>query len=130
MESYIGAEYHWFPSRSFYAKLDRTYREPGHPPVRERTWQCQLLTAFALGASYCRFDGAVIHVTDEVRDDGESRHTIATNGEARKEQSDSSLPGAKFFDQAMSLFKMPTEVLTLGHIEALNLMVRICASSG
>ncbi|KAH7029793.1 proline utilization trans-activator [Microdochium trichocladiopsis] len=114
-ESYMGYEYHWFLRREFHATLEETYRFPDSPRSRNRIWLCKLLAVLALGESYNSHKPPLIDLTvgrSCARDrEGPSEHAKTPY-----------IPGAEFFEQALSLFKMPTEEPSIEHVEALNLI--------
>ena len=121
LQVYVGAEYHWFLHQRFLSKLNHTYKEPANPCVRRRIWLCQLLTVFALGASYSRYDTTRVHVLGDEQSPNVDHSQVSI-----VEEAGSTLlpPGAEFFDQATTLFKLPTEEASIEHMEGLNLMVR------
>lgn len=115
-ETFIGYEYHWYLRNSFHAGLESTYRTPHLVESRDRVWLCKLLTVFALGESYNSFNAPSIELADDARHgDQNSLGVVNTRPQ--------SPPGASFFEQALALFKIPSEEPTVAHVEALNLIV-------
>lgn len=76
---------------------------------------------FALGASYSRYDTTRVHVLGDEQSPNVDHSQVSI-----VEEAGSTLlpPGAEFFDQATTLFKLPTEEASIEHMEGLNLMVR------
>jgi proline utilization trans-activator len=110
-------EYHWYLRREFRSALEATYRSPDSAKTRDPTWLSKLLAVLALGESFNRYEPPLIDLTQA------ADHTSClAQAEATR---DSYLPGARFFDQALSLFKMPSEEPEIEHVEALNLIVSI-----
>ena len=107
-------EYHWYLRREFHSALERTYRSPDSEQSRNRTWLSKLLAVLALGESFNSYEPPLIDLTQDV-------HMTRREEDAKA----SYLPGANFFEQALSLFKMPSEEPEIGHVEALNLIVSI-----
>lgn len=110
-------EYHWYLQRAFHSTLEATYRSPDSAEARNRTWLCKLLAVLALGESFNSYEPPLIDLSQA------ADHLV--QAEATK---DSYLPGARFFEQALSLFKMPSEEPEIEHVEALNLIVSINAT--
>lgn len=75
------------------------------------------MTVFALGESYSGFDAPTIELAER---SGISNQESITNDST-------TVLGAEFFEQALRLFKMPSEEPDVAHVEALNLMVRLYA---
>jgi hypothetical protein len=75
------------------------------------------MAVLALGESYNSYEPPLIDLSQS--SEGSQR---ATQG---KDISRSYLPGVRFFEQALSLFKMPSEEPRVEDIEALNLIVGI-----
>lgn len=114
-EAYVGFEYHWYLRQTFRQKLDDTYKDSSSLRAQDRTWLCQLLCVLALGESYNSHEVLSIQVTDyDVIGDPNSE----TDGKYSFKP-----PGTTFFEQAMSIFKMPSEHPTMDHVQALNLIV-------
>lgn len=115
-EAFLAYEYHWYLRQEFHVNLEATYKFPDSPKSRNRTWLCKLLAVLALGESFNSYEPPLIDLSQPSED-------------AQREQAtglrDSYLPGVRFFEQALSLFKMPSEEPCLEHVEALNLIVRI-----
>lgn len=119
-EAYVGFEYHWYLRRTFRQRLENIYKDPSSLQARHRIWLCQLLCVLALGESYNSYEAPSIQITDHgITDDRNSR----TDG--RNSQNP---PGTAFFEQALSLFKMPSEEPAIDHVQALNLIVRPLSS--
>lgn len=119
-ETYIGYEYHWYLLGPFHTGLESTYRQPQSAHARDRVWLCKLLTVLALGESYNSCHAPAI----EVMEDGQ-QHSVPTGTKVT-----STLPGADFFEQALSLFKVPSEEPSVAHVEALNLIVSYKVNAG
>lgn len=116
-EAFLGFEYHWYLRRSFYQRLEATYTNKQSGQSRSRAWLCSFLVVLALGESFDSKLPPAIEVMDDSDTLGYSYNKIVT--------SSSSPPGAQFFDQAMSLWKLRYEEATIEDVEALNLMVSI-----
>ncbi|ETN38206.1 uncharacterized protein HMPREF1541_06237 [Cyphellophora europaea CBS 101466] len=117
-ETYIGFEYHWYLLRPFHEAVESTYRAPLAADSRDRIWLCKLLTVLALGESYNSYHAPSIEVTDGGLQQSATSHASQP----------ASLPGADFFEQALNLFKIPSEMPTIAHVEALNLIAFYCYS--
>lgn len=115
-ETYIGYEYHWYLLSAFHAGLEATYRQPHSVHARDRIWLCKLLTVLALGESYNSCPAPSIHIHEDKRQE---------EVDCMENTLPPILPGAEFFEQALSLFKIPSEEPTIAHVEALNLIVSV-----
>lgn len=107
-ETYMGHDYHWYLKTDLRTDLEKAYREPNSPAVREKL--CKMLTIWALGASYSRYTQAYVPLVD-------SDHVSDSAPICPK------CPGVEFFDQAMTFFKMPSEEPNIDHVEVMNLIV-------
>lgn len=116
-ETFMAYEYHWYLRTEFRSTLEATYRYPDSVKSRSRIWLSKLLAVLALGESFTCYEPPLINVSQtdtEPNSNAQSRHTKKPY-----------LPGVRFFEQALSLFKMPSEEPELEHVEALNLIVGI-----
>ncbi|KAL2417445.1 hypothetical protein ABEF91_006508 [Exophiala dermatitidis] len=120
-ETFLGYEYHWYMCNSFHAGLEMTYRSPHAVGSRDRIWLCKLLTVFALGESYNSFNAPSIELVDDARRNNEGELELARIVSQ-------SPPGVALFEQALVLFKIPSEEPTVAHVEALNLIAFYCYS--
>jgi proline utilization trans-activator len=122
-ELFVGHDYHWYRRTEFHHKLDTAFRDPQSPYVRDRVWLSQLFVVFALGASYF----SCIAPSIELYDNNNSGHSDGESSDGYSyETHDTVSPvpsGAEFFEQALKLFKLPTEEYHVSHVEVLNLMV-------
>lgn len=116
-EAYLGFEYHWYLRRSFRQRLEATYTNPQSGESRNRVWLCTFLVVLALGESFDSKLPPAIEVADDLN--------VHDHTHGKTITSSSSLPGAQFFDQAMSLWKVRYEEATIEDVEALNLIVSI-----
>jgi proline utilization trans-activator len=115
-EAFIGFEYHWYRRSLFRQRFETTYRENNSSQARDRLWLCQLLGVLALGESYNSLGAPLIEVAEEGSRGG---------GDVGNSGPDATpLPGAGFFEQALSLYKTPLEEPSVEHVQALNLIVR------
>ncbi|TPX15852.1 uncharacterized protein E0L32_000186 [Thyridium curvatum] len=121
-ETFIGYEYHWYLRNTFHTGLETTYRNPQAAESRDRIWLCKLLTVFALGESYNSFNAPSIEIADN------ACHSDDQHDQGAAGSRPPSPPGAGFFEQALALFKIPSEEPTVAHIEALNLIAFYCYS--
>lgn len=109
-EAYMGFEYHWYLRKDFRERLDATYTNPESDSSRDRTWLCRLLVVLALGETYNS------HLTPWI-ELGDNLAPLPATSPPHQ-----SLPGVRFFEQAMSIFKTPCEDANVDHVEALNLI--------
>lgn len=107
-------EYHWYLRQDFHTGLEDTYRCPDSSRARNRTWLSKVLAVLALGESFNSYEPPLIDLS-QTPDEAHSAQIKDVRG--------SYLPGVRFFEQALSLFKMPSEEPELEHVEALNLIV-------
>lgn len=110
-------EYHWYLREDFHSALEVTYQSPGSARARNHTWLCKLLAVLALGESFNGYEPPLINLSRDAEDSPGSAQAQDTKHLY--------LPGARFFEQALSLFKMPSEEPSIEHVEALNLIVSI-----
>ncbi|KAH6876324.1 fungal-specific transcription factor domain-containing protein [Thelonectria olida] len=110
MEIYMGHDYHWFLWRNFRERLELTYKSPESQEVKDRLWLCRMLIVLSLGETFVNYHTPVIHLdpTSSPSNDGSSSGTPSP-------------PGTTFFEQALTLLKLPFEEPSLEHIEILNL---------
>jgi hypothetical protein len=122
-ELFVGHDYHWYRRADFHHKLNMAFRDPHSPCVRDRVWLCQLFVVFALGASYFSCISPSIELYDR-NDSGPPGDEIGGRHSYESQDTMSPVPsGAEFFEQALKLFKLPTEEYHVSHVEVLNLMV-------
>lgn len=114
---YLGHDWHWFRLRHFRRRLDNTYSQANSVESKDRIWLCQLLIVLALAES----------VNDAGRRPQSNLDLETGNSEGTHSHplvtANMLPPGAEFFEQAMKLFHVPHETVSLEHIEALNLIV-------
>lgn len=109
-ETFMAYEYHWYMRQDFHTGLEMTYRSPNAARSRDRIWLSKLLAVLALGESFNSYSAPLIDLTQKSSDTHDATKPFY-------------LPGTRFFEQALSLFKMPTEEPDVQHVEALNLIV-------
>ncbi|KAF2008429.1 hypothetical protein BU24DRAFT_497895 [Aaosphaeria arxii CBS 175.79] len=119
-ETFMAWEYHWYCRKEFHSSLEGTYRCPDSARSRNRIWLCKMMAVLALGESYNSYEPPLIDLSQA----SEKSHRPGQDKDTR----DSYLPGLRFFEQALSLFKMPSEEPDIQHIEALNLIAFFCYS--
>jgi proline utilization trans-activator len=108
-------EYHWYLRQEFRASLESTYRSPDSSRSKNRIWLCKLMAVLALGESFNSYEPPIMTL---------SQNTELSSEEGRSKGSQVSyLPGVRFFENALMLFKMPSEEPDIEHVEALNLIV-------
>jgi proline utilization trans-activator len=108
-------EYHWYRRQDFHTTLEATYRSPDSPRARNRIWLCKVMAVLALGESYNSYEPPLINLS-------QTPETSVLSAE-KSNTRNPYLPGVRFFEQALSLFKMPSEEPEIEHVEALNLIV-------
>jgi hypothetical protein len=108
-------EYHWYLRREFRSSLETTYKSPDSARSKNRIWLCKLLAVLALGESFNSYEPPLIDLNHASEDNADSVHL--------RDNRETYLPGVRFFEKALSLFKMPSEEPDIEHIEALNLIV-------
>lgn len=91
---FIGTDYHLIRRKSFFRRLDHAYTS--NQPA-DRAWTCSLFVMLALGELYSNWHG-----------DG----------------SEASIPGTRYFLQAVSLHEDRYEDASIDSVQALNLLVR------
>ena len=120
-EAFMGFEYCWYDHECFHQQLWLTYSQPSRAESRDRLWLCQLFAVVALGASYNTYDAPSIEVSNECDEDRDvglhDSNPCHTNGDRP--------PGSTFFEQALALFRFPSEDVQIGHVEVLNLFVSL-----
>ncbi|ERT02404.1 hypothetical protein HMPREF1624_00702 [Sporothrix schenckii ATCC 58251] len=135
---YVAHDWHWFRLRRFHERLVRVYTTPDAPDSKDRLWLCQLLVAFALGASIGGHDP-----TSHVRRPGSAPpetpiqvsavSSVASHvpgaevsGPSATPSTSANIPGVEYLEQALGLLKIPYEEASVEHIETLN-MVALCS---
>lgn len=114
-EAFMAWEYHWYRRQDFHTTLEATYRSPDSPRARNRIWLCKVMAVLALGESYNSYEPPLINLSQSAE--------ASTLSVEKNVTRNPYLPGVRFFEQALSLFKMPSEEPEIEHVEALNLIV-------
>ncbi|RDW78728.1 uncharacterized protein DSM5745_05580 [Aspergillus mulundensis] len=129
-ELYMGYEYHWYLRRDFHSALQATYRCPQSAQSRSHTWLCKLLAVLALEESFDVYGPPpLIDLNPDQGSICNSSSRVLRRGQGKSVDGPSSyLPGAGFFEQSLSLFRMPSEEPHIGQVEALNLISFFCYS--
>ncbi|KAF5008355.1 hypothetical protein FDECE_5398 [Fusarium decemcellulare] len=115
VEIYMGHDYHWFLWKDFKERMHSTYKRPESSESRDRLWLCKILVVFALGETFVRHRAPAIHLGSN------PHHDRGLGDEASYAALSPSAPGAKFFEQALALLKLPFEDPTVEYVETLNL---------
>lgn len=108
-------DYHWYRKRDFCLQLENFYKDPKSQGV-DRTWLSCLSIVLALGESYNDNVSPSFFVDERM-------HSAMQPPTLSCSQHDAP-PGVELFEQGLLLFKPCYEEPTIGHIEALNLIVR------
>ena len=124
-EAFMGFEYCWYDHERFHQQIGLTYSQPLRAEIRDRLWLCQLFAVFALGASYNTYDAPSIDVSNECDED----RNVGLDDSNPCDMIGDSPPGATFFEQALALFRFPSEDVQIGHVEVLNLFVSLLRRS-
>ena len=90
---FLGTDYHLIRRKSFFEQLEKVYLQ-GHNA--DRIWMCSLFVMLALGELYSNWHG---------------------------DASETTVPGTRYFLQAMSLIEDRYEDASIEYLQALNLMV-------
>ncbi|KAL3496153.1 fungal-specific transcription factor domain-containing protein [Aspergillus germanicus] len=119
---FVGHDWHWFRKETFRRRLDLTYKDTRAKELKDRIWLCRLLIVFALGESYNSECAPEVRLGDgdEDEDDGPGRASMGP-GEGDGKEVARRVPGAEFFEQALTLLQVRHEDPTIDQVEALNL---------
>ncbi|KAL2212087.1 hypothetical protein CC79DRAFT_1364371 [Sarocladium strictum] len=116
-ETFMAYEYHWYLRQDFRASLESTYRSPDSPRSKNRIWLCKLMAVLALGESFNSYEPPIMTLSQNIQ--------LSPEEPSSRGSQESYLPGVRFFENALMLFKMPSEEPDIEHVEALNLIVSV-----